>query len=97
MYVRTQRLCSYDQFSNLVLEEAYERQICVDSETGSASYHDIPLGIYVVRGDTVVLMGRVMEDEQQPRMKPVGLEELNQLQESSNEPLEWDFDTDLIA
>jgi hypothetical protein len=81
-----------------VLKDACERRLWVDSATGVASYNDIPLGMYVVRGETVVLMGRVLEDhQQQPLMKEVSLEEMNRLQEALKEPLEWDFDTDLIA
>ena len=92
-----QQLCSYDQYSNLVLQGAYERRISIDAETGVASYNDIPLGIYVVRGDAVVLMGRVLDDDQHHKMQPVSLEELNRLQETAKEPLVWEFDTDLIA
>ena len=68
----------------------------MDSESGVASYNDIPLGIYVVRGDTVVLMGRLADGEIQ-QMKQVDGEEFDQLARTSKPPLEWDFDTDLIA
>jgi hypothetical protein len=78
------------------LEGALERRIVVDSATGVASYNDIPLGIYVVRGDTVVLMGRMVDGESQ-QMKEVPGEELEVLAQTSEKPLEWDFDTDLIA
>jgi small nuclear ribonucleoprotein (snRNP)-like protein len=46
-------LRSFDQFANLVLEDAVER-IIVGSQ-----YCDVPLGIYVLRGENLVLMGQV--------------------------------------
>ncbi len=50
-------LRSFDQFSNIVLEECVER-VVVDS-----SYADVPLGLYVVRGENVVLMGDLADAE----------------------------------
>jgi len=44
-------LRSFDQFSNIVLEEAVER-VTVDT-----SFADLPLGLYIVRGENVVLLG----------------------------------------
>jgi hypothetical protein len=78
------------------LEGTLERRIVVDSATGVASYNDIPLGIYVVRGDTVVLMGK-MDDGEPQQMKEVTGEELEEQAQTSKDPLVWDFDTDLIA
>jgi U6 snRNA-associated Sm-like protein LSm1 len=46
-------LRSFDQFANLVLEHAVERIIV------GTQYCDIPLGIYVLRGENLVLMGQV--------------------------------------
>lgn len=43
-------LRSFDQFANIVLEGAVERIIV------GSSYSDIPLGLYIVRGENVVLM-----------------------------------------
>lgn len=48
-------LRSIDQFANLVLHRTVER-IHVDSR-----YGEIPLGVFVVRGDNVVLLGEVDE------------------------------------
>ena len=48
-------LRSFDQFANIVLENAVERII-----VGSL-YSDIPLGLYIVRGENVVLMGDIDE------------------------------------
>ena len=44
---------SFDQFANLVLEGAVERII-----SGSL-YAEDPLGLYVVRGENVVLLGDI--------------------------------------
>ncbi len=47
------KMRSFDQFANLVLEGAFER-IYVGRVFG-----DIPLGVYMVRGENVVLMGEL--------------------------------------
>lgn len=67
-------------------------------------YADLPLGLYVVRGDSMVLTGHIPHETDSTvtasvvPMKQVTLEELDQLQQpASATPLEWDFDTDLIA
>ena len=44
-------LRTFDQFSNIVLEEAVERVVV------ERAYADVPLGLYIVRGENVVLMG----------------------------------------
>ena len=46
-------LRSFDQFANIVLESAVERIIV------GKMFSDIPLGLYIVRGENVVLMGDV--------------------------------------
>ncbi|MCI43827.1 U6 snRNA-associated Sm-like protein LSm1, partial [Trifolium medium] len=46
-------LRSFDQFANAVLEGACERVIVGDL------YCDIPLGLYVIRGENVVLIGEM--------------------------------------
>ena len=85
---------SYDQYSNMVLSDTVERQIVVkphgDNNSGMY-YHDMPLGMYIVRGDSVVLTGQVGEDTG----TAVSLEKLQELQQQ--EGLQWDFDNDLIA
>ena len=48
-------LRSFDQFANIVLENAVERMIV------GTHYSDVPLGLYIVRGENVVLMGDVDE------------------------------------
>jgi U6 snRNA-associated Sm-like protein LSm1 len=101
-------LCSYDQFSNLVLEDAVERRHLVVKENqgdqaggGAAStslyYSDIPLGLYVVRGESIVVMGRT-----NPAVAvgtPVDLRELEDLRRGRavDAELDWDVDADLVA
>jgi small nuclear ribonucleoprotein (snRNP)-like protein len=47
-------LRSFDQFANAVLEGACERVIVGEQ------YCDIPLGLYVIRGENVVLIGELV-------------------------------------
>jgi hypothetical protein len=42
---------SFDQFSNIVLENAHERKVV------GTKYADIPFGMFLVRGESIVLMG----------------------------------------
>merc|ERR1712051_860965 len=63
-------LRSVDQFANLVLHRTIER-IHVGSE-----YGDIPRGIFIVRGENVVLLGEI-DDEKEANMN---LEEILEAQ-----------------
>jgi U6 snRNA-associated Sm-like protein LSm1 len=47
-------LCSFDQFANVVLQGACERVIVGEQ------YCDVPLGLYVIRGENVVLIGELV-------------------------------------
>merc|ERR1712024_10880 len=68
-------LRSVDQFANLVLHRTIER-IHVGSE-----YGDIPRGIFVVRGENVVLLGEIdNEKEANMNLKEEGLEEILEAQ-----------------
>lgn len=76
---------SFDQYSNMVLDEACERKMYVDAKEGVTYYADIPLGVYIVRGDSVVLLGQVGEVGNESRsgngqagMQEVELEELEE-------------------
>jgi U6 snRNA-associated Sm-like protein LSm8 len=53
-------LFSCDGSMNLVLADAYER-IIRPAEEGLPS-EEVPLGLYIVRGDSVAVCGRVDED-----------------------------------
>ena len=66
-------------------------------------YHaNQPLGLYIVRGDSLVLMGEI-SDAIQASSKEVTVEELEELcqeqqaGDNDEQELEWDFDNDLIA
>ncbi|CAG8756579.1 45186_t:CDS:2, partial [Gigaspora margarita] len=57
-------LRSFDQFANLVLQDTIERIYVGDA------YGDIPRGIFIIRGENVVLLGEI-EDELPLRQVPV--------------------------
>jgi hypothetical protein len=70
------------------------------SDMNLMCYTDIPLGVYVVRGDSMVLSGALNPAYSDDNgMKQVSLEEFEALKEKDDtkERSEWDFDTDLIA
>lgn len=63
---------------------------------GTCYYADVPLGLYVVRGDSMVLLGQVGNEDQ--NCKKVTLEALEERMKTCDSgELEWDFDTDLVA
>lgn len=66
---------------------------------GGISYFcDVPLGLYVVRGDSMVLLGQIGDMMPEDRMKEVEMDELEKLiEESGTGELNWDFDLDLEA
>lgn len=117
-------LRSFDQFSNMVLQETSERRILVVSKEKSESNSgednnisptticyqtDIQLGLFIVRGDNVVLFGEVNDDDEsnQGQIRFVSLEEFELLQDGEakrkeergggDEAINWDFDMDLVA
>ncbi|KAJ2763135.1 hypothetical protein IWQ56_004896 [Coemansia nantahalensis] len=49
-------LRSYDQFANLVLQDSLERIYVGDA------YGDIERGVFIIRGENVVLLGEIDED-----------------------------------
>ncbi|KAH6757997.1 Small nuclear ribonucleoprotein family protein [Perilla frutescens var. hirtella] len=69
-------LRSFDQFANVVLEGACERVIVGDL------YCDIPLGLYVIRGENVVLIGELdpLKRELPPNMVRVSEPEIKSAQ-----------------
>ncbi len=46
-------LRSFDQYANLVLDNTVERLMVEDS------YADVPMGIFVIRGENVMLLGEI--------------------------------------
>ena len=69
-------LRSFDQFANIVLENAFERIIV------GANYSDIPLGLYIVRGENVVLMGEVDESRETEGLTLVDNDEIKRARDA---------------
>ena len=69
-------LRSFDQFANIVLENAVERIIV------GSSYSDIPLGLYIGRGENVVLMGEIDEAIETDGLTEVSNEEIKREREA---------------
>ena len=64
-------LRSFDQFSNMVLEQTSERRV-LHIKKGSDTicyYTDIQLGLYLVRGDSMVLLGEVQDGDNSEELK----------------------------
>mmetsp|Transcript_1411 Transcript_1411/g.1920 ORF Transcript_1411/g.1920 Transcript_1411/m.1920 type:complete len:121 (+) Transcript_1411:179-541(+) len=83
------KLRCFDQYSNVVMEDTHERHVVEDV------YGDIPLGLYIVRGDNVVLMGEVDEDVESSEnyLRKVSPEEILELEreKESTTKSDWDF------
>jgi len=86
---------SFDQFSNFVLEDTFERHVAGDK------YGDIPLGLYIIRGENVVLLGEIDDAKQAAagRLHEVEMEEILALVQEQAEKDEgkkvvdlWNFD-----
>lgn len=64
-------LRTFDQYSNLVLDNASERRFHSDDDEVSESkskityFTDVSLGMYIVRGDSIVLLGQVGSEEEE--------------------------------
>eukprot|EP01098_Paradermamoeba_levis_P000298 TRINITY_DN10304_c0_g1_i2.p1 TRINITY_DN10304_c0_g1~~TRINITY_DN10304_c0_g1_i2.p1 ORF type:complete len:133 (-),score=40.47 TRINITY_DN10304_c0_g1_i2:179-577(-) len=64
-------LRSFDQFANIVLEGTVERVIVGEC------FGDIPLGIFIIRGENVVLLGDIDEEKENLiKLKRVSPEEI---------------------
>ncbi|KAF9205026.1 SM-like, degradation of cytoplasmic mRNAs and positively regulates transcription initiation [Haplosporangium sp. Z 27] len=73
-------LRSFDQFANLVLQDTIERIYVGDT------YGDIPRGIFIIRGENVVLLGEIDEDkEDELPLREVPVEEVLQIQKEEME------------
>ncbi|KAJ1821269.1 hypothetical protein GGH91_006088 [Coemansia sp. RSA 2671] len=73
-------LRSYDQFANLVLQDSLERIYVGDA------YGDIERGVFIIRGENVVLLGEIdcdIEDALPLRQLPI--EDILQLQREEAE------------
>lgn len=59
-------LRTFDQYSNMVLDNASERRFhSEDNESKITYFTDVPLGMYIVRGDSIVLLGQVGSEEEE--------------------------------
>jgi hypothetical protein len=72
----------------MILDNSSERKIHRNKKDGKTYYADIPLGLYIVRGDSVVLLGQVKDtdntdsnnnDDDDAGMLNVELEELQEM------------------
>lgn len=85
-------LRSFDQFLNLVIEDTSERILM------TGIYCDVPLGLYIVRGDNIVLLGEIdaHKEEHEMPLKKVDPEDLEDLDIPDSgmpdEKLPWDFE-----
>lgn len=52
-------LRSWDQFANLVLQSTVERIFIAPSPSNPGLYADIPRGVFLVRGENVLLLGEI--------------------------------------
>ncbi|KAF3970910.1 hypothetical protein CMV_005433 [Castanea mollissima] len=74
-------LRSFDQFANVVLQDACDRVIVGEL------YCDIPLGLYVIRGENVVLIGELDLDKEElpPNMTRVSEAEIKRSQKAERD------------
>jgi len=56
-------LRSWDQFANIVLQSTIERKFLPPTSTSPGLYTDIPHGIFLVRGENVLLLGEIDLDK----------------------------------
>jgi hypothetical protein len=56
----------------MVLDNASERRFHNQSNKNITYFTDVPLGMYIVRGDSVVLLGQVGSEEEEENNNAVG-------------------------
>ena len=85
-------LRSFDQFSNIVLENAVERR-----NVGKQCL-DIPLGLFILRGENIVLLGAVDAGKEETELEFVPMEKMKELSTSNKQQVadakarDWNFD-----
>ena len=92
-----QNLRTFDQYSNMVLDNASERRFHSNDETSSSSpsssspkvtyFTDVPLGMYIVRGDSIVLLGRVGSEDEEDEETTTGVVSMKKLDNEAFEDL----------
>ncbi len=99
-------LRSFDQFTNFVLEDTVERKFCTLDDNDKYYYSDKKLGLYLVRGDSIVLLGELEEvgsvsEQQGCEISSDELEKMIENKQKSEggklrQEHMWDFDIDLL-
>ena len=82
-------LRSFDQYLNLVLDQTFERILL------PGKYCDVPLGLYIVRGETIVLVGEVDKEGEalmNTKLKCVLPEDLGEEMLEDSNKVQWDFE-----
>ncbi len=83
---------SFDQFCNIVLQDTVERHV-VDQ-----MYGDIPLGLYIIRGENIVLLGEIDEEVEasQTHLREVTVDEILEAEQVAADAgrvkTEWDLE-----
>lgn len=87
------KLRSFDQFMNLILEETCERVLLTGKDT-KKKYCDFPLGLYIVRGDNIVLLGEIDADVESDNLERIDQEQYLALSTDQDEggKAVWDFE-----
>ena len=83
------KLRSFDQFMNLILEDTCERVLL------TGKYCDFPLGLYIVRGDNIVLLGEIDEERETETLECIDQETYIQISEGGDGEvgkIVWDFE-----
>lgn len=90
-------LRSLDQFCNFALEDTLERRIHVKNNI--CYYVDVPLGVFLVRGDSVVILGEMAPEDDvkcMAVMKEVSLAEFEAMREeniaTTGDEITWDVE-----
>lgn len=85
-------LRSFDQHSNIILENTVERRNVGDECL------DLPLGLFILRGDSIVMIGSLNETKEQQLLKFVPVERMKELVKEDEQQLaaikerDWNFD-----
>mmetsp|Transcript_9662 Transcript_9662/g.18887 ORF Transcript_9662/g.18887 Transcript_9662/m.18887 type:complete len:98 (+) Transcript_9662:70-363(+) len=61
---------SFDQYGNVMLEDTYERHVI-----GNV-FADERVGLYVIRGENLVLLGELDQDKENAKLREVSLKEI---------------------
>ncbi|CAH7689633.1 domain-containing protein [Phakopsora pachyrhizi] len=89
-------LRSYDQFANLVLQDSMERihvGIGTDPNNPLGKYADFWKGIFIIRGENVVLIGEIDLDKEDEAIEKCELESVDKVLEIQNKENQVILDT----